>query len=111
MALSCISAGLPDEGPTAAAGDAFARPIGFGRAMNFRPGGNHQDPRVIDVFRDQSDNGRLDGGESTVITVSQEISRPKAHTRRSVLGNRKSGGAVCQQADGRECWGLICAAG
>ena len=52
-------AGLPDERPTAAAGDAFAMAVGLRRAVNLRACGNHQLARVINVLGDESDDGRL----------------------------------------------------
>ena len=46
-------AGLPDERPTVAAGDALAMAVGLRRAVNFRAGGNHQFAGVINVLGDQ----------------------------------------------------------
>src|SRR5436190_18406028 len=57
-----LLAALPDQRPTAAAGDAFAMPVGLRRAVDLRAGGNDQLARVIDVLRDKANDGRLNRG-------------------------------------------------
>src|SRR6185369_13470484 len=57
-----LLAALPDQRPTAAAGDAFTMPVGLRRAMDLRAGRDHQFACVINVFRDEANDGRLNRG-------------------------------------------------
>jgi len=50
--------------------------VGCRRTVDFRAGGNHQLARVINIRCDNSNDGVWIEAESTVTTVSQEISRP-----------------------------------